>query len=371
MAETPKDERTEEATARKLEQAREEGQVAFSTESVAALGLIVALGTFLFAGGLVARRIGAMLTAAPRQALHFGELDLDNESASVLLGGIGRETMIPLMILVLPMTISALMIGFGQAGFGIAPKAIKADPSKLSPIKGFSRMVGARGWTRVGLAILKILAIGIALIVTGIVQIPKLVAMGMTDLGPMLAALGAIMIRCVSAVVACVVVLAVVDLIFQRKQFQKEQRMTKQEIKEEMKQQEGDPHVKARIRAVQREMANRRMMSDVKEATAVITNPTHFAVAIKYPRDEDGTPLLHAPMVVAKGIDFMALNIKKVAREAGIPCHEDRPLARAMHARVEVGHPIPEDLYAAVATVLAAVWRAEEQAKSRGALAAS
>ena len=358
MAETSKD-------------AREQGQVAFSTESVAAFGLLVALGTFLFAGGLVAQRIGAMLVEAPRQALELGERTLDNAAFGALLGELGRATMVPLLILVLPMTLSALLIGFGQAGFALSPKAIAADPSKLSPIKGFGRMVGARGWTRVGLATLKITAIGLAFVITGVVQVPHLLSMGMTDLGPMLVALGAILIRCVVAVLVCVVVLAVVDLVFQRVQFQKEQRMTKQEVKEEMKQQEGDPHVKARIRAVQREMANRRMMADVQGATAVITNPTHFAVAIKYPRDEDGVPLYGAPMVVAKGIDFMALNIKKVAREAGIPCHEDRPLARAMHARVEIGHPIPEDLYAAVATVLAAVWRAEDKTKSRGAMASS
>lgn len=361
MAESQKDERTEEATARKLEQAREKGQVAYSTEAVSAMGLAVALGTFLVAGGLVASRIGSLLAAAPEQAATFGERNLDSAAFGDIMRGIGQETLLPLLILVIPMAIGSLMMGFGQAGFTLAPKAIAADLSKLNPISGFGRMLGARGWTRTGLALLKILAIGIAFALTGWLQLPNLMSMATTDLGPMLAGLGAIIFRCVVAVMIAVAALALVDFVFQRMQFKKEQRMTKQEIKEEMKQQEGDPHVKARIRAVQREMANRRMMEDVKTATAVVTNPTHYAVAISYPRDEHGVPTLNAPVVVAKGVDFLAQNIKKVAREAGVPLHENRPLARAMYARVEIGQPIPEDLYAAMATVLAHVWRTERK----------
>jgi flagellar biosynthetic protein FlhB len=369
MAESQKDERTEEATSRKLEEAREKGQVAYSTEAVSAMGLAIALGTFMVAGGFVAGRLGAMVAAAPTQALVFGERSLDAASFADILRGVGKETLLPLVVLVIPMVIGSLMMGFGQAGFTLAPKAIAADLSKLNPIKGFGRMIGARGWTRVGLAILKIIAIGTALVVTGWLQLPNLLSMATTDLGPMLAGLGAILLRCVAAVLVCVVLLALLDFIFQRFQFAKEQRMTKQEIKEEMKQQEGDPHVKARIRAVQREMANRRMMEDVKGATAVITNPTHYAVAISYPRDADGVPTLVAPLVVAKGVDFLAQNIKKVAREAGVPLHENRPLARAMYARVEIGQPIPEDLYAAMATVLAHVWRTDKHMQKEAALA--
>jgi flagellar biosynthetic protein FlhB len=152
-------------------------------------------------------------------------------------------------------------------------------------------------------------------------------------------------------------------------QFAKEQRMTKQEIKEEMKSQEGDPHLKARIRAVQREMANRRMMEDVKGAEVVVTNPTHYAVAISYPRDEDGTPQLIAPIVVAKGVDHLALRIREVATKSGVPLFEDRPLARAMYAQVELGHPIPADLYTAMATVLAHVYKSK--AKRPSALASA
>jgi len=370
MAESQKDERTEEATGHKLDQAREKGQIAYSTEAVSAMGLVVAFGTFLAAGGIVAKQLGSLLAAGPRQALVFGERSLDNAEFAEILRGIGQETMLPLLILVIPMLLGSLMMGAGQTGFNLAPKAIAADLSKLNPIQGFGRMVGARGWTRVGLASLKIVAIGTSLVVTGWLNLPNLLSMSTNDLGPMLAGLGAIMLRCVIAVMIAVVALALLDFIFQRMQFAKEQRMTKQEIKEEMKQQEGDPHIKARIRAVQREMANRRMMEDVKDATAVVTNPTHYAVAISYPRDADGVPTLNAPVVVAKGVDFLAQNIKRVAREAGVPCHENRPLARSMYARVEIGQPIPEDLYAAMATILAHVWGADDKRRTKPALAA-
>lgn len=369
MAESEKDERTEDATAHKLDKSREKGEVAYSTEAVGAIGLLFAFGTFLVLGGMVTSRFGAMLAAAPRQALIYGEKNLDSSMFAEVLTGVGTETMLPLLMLVTPMILGSLLMGFGQAGFTIAPKAISADLSKLNPIKGFGRMVGARGWNRVGLAALKITAIGTALIVTGWTQIPNLLSMSTSDLGPMLGGLGTIIFRCVLAVLVCVIALAFLDFIFQRIQFNKEQRMSKQEIKEEMKQQEGDPHVKARIRAVQREIASRRMMEDVKGATAVVTNPTHYAVAISYPRDADGTPILNAPVVVAKGVDFMAQNIKKIARNAGVPLHEDRPLARGMYARVEIGEPIPEDLYAAMAIILAHVWRAGDELESGKSLA--
>lgn len=363
MADGPaKDERTEEATPRKLEQARDKGQVAYSTESVAAMGLVAGVGTFLLAGGFVAQRIAQLVAAAPGMAVAHGLGELDNASAAGILTDLGRAGMQPLVLLVVPAAIVALLVGAGQAGIRFAPKAIQADWSKLSPIKGFGRMVGARGWTRVGLAALKIGLIGAVFAVTGYLQMTKLLSMGMTDMGPMLAALGQTLLRCMAAVLVVVVGLALIDFLFQRFQFAKEQRMTKQEVKEEMKQQEGDPHLRARIRAVQREMATRRMMDDVPKAEVVVTNPTHYAVAISYPRDEAGEPQLLAPVVVAKGVDHLALRIRAVAAEHGVPTYEDRPLARAMYAQVELGQPIPADLYAAMATVLAHVYRTKAKA---------
>ena len=366
MADAPQSERTEEASLHKLEQARDKGQLPYSTEAVSAMGMLAAMGALLFAGGYVAKQLGGLILRATDQVLNLGEKELDTIAFADLLREIGQDTMVPLAIVVLPMAAGALLMGFGQAGFRITPKAIAADHSKLNPIKGLGRMFGARGCVRTGLALLKITAIISVFTITGIMQLPNLLSMGMTDIGPMMAVTGKILFTCSCAVAICVALLALIDFVFQRFQFAKEQRMTKQEVKEEMKQQDGDPHVKARIRAVQREMSSRRMMEDVKTAQVVVTNPTHFAVAISYPRDEDGLPLYSAPVVVAKGVDFLAQNIKKIAAANGVVLHENRPLARAMYARVDVGQAIPEDLYQAVATVLAAVWRAEQRAQARG-----
>lgn len=371
MADASQAEKTEEATPHKLEQARQKGQIPYSTEATSAMGLVAALIAFILVGGMVSRRLGAMFHTSAEQALHLGERQLDVVTFVDLLTRIGKDTLVPLAILVVPMAIGALLVGFGQAGFFLAPKAIAADLTKLDPIKGFGRIFGRRGWVRTGLALLKIVTIGAVFTITGIVQLPNLLSMGMTDIGPMLAASGQILFYSSCALSLCVVLLALIDFIFQRLQFAREQRMSKHEVKEEMKQQDGDPHVKARIRAVQREMANRRMMEDVKTAQVVVTNPTHYAVAISYPRDAEGRPELAAPTVVAKGLDHLAQNIKKIAAANGVVCHEDRPLARAMYARVEVGQPIPEDLYQAVATVLATVWRAEAAASGRALAPAS
>src|SRR5262245_65434183 len=180
--------------------------------------------------------------------------------------------------------------------------------------------------------------------------------MGSSELGPLLVALGVVLLRTSAAALGVILLLAVLDALYQRLQHERDLRMTRAEVKEEHRLAEGDPHVRARIRAVQREIAMRRMMSDVPEATVVVTNPTHYAVALRYEREGAAS----APVVVAKGIDHLAVRIQAVARENDVPCHEDVPLARALHARVAIGQAIPEELYAAVAAVLATVYRLQE-----------
>ncbi|MDG1499193.1 MAG: flagellar type III secretion system protein FlhB [Planctomycetota bacterium] len=357
---TPKDEKTEEATAHKLDQTREKGQVAFSTETMAAAGLLLAVIGFLTSGGLMASNFGEGLRAAPVMASTLGRTDLDNVVVSAVLGQMGRSAFVPLLAIAIPILIGSLIVGAAQAGLRISPKAIAADLNKLNPIQGATRMVNMRGWAKVGFALAKMTLLCGAVFVICAMNVPNLLSLGMTDLGPMMVALGKILFVTIITILVIVIALALIDYLFQRQQFSKEQRMSKHEIKEETKQTEGDPHLKARIRQTQREMANNRMMADVPAATAVVTNPTHYAVAISYPRDAAGVPTLDAPIVVAKGVDFMAQRIKKVARENGVLCHENRPLARALHADVEVGQPIPEDLYAAMATVLAHVYRADK-----------
>jgi len=187
--------------------------------------------------------------------------------------------------------------------------------------------------------------------------VDQIARVGTNELGPLLAALGVVALRTTVAALTVILALAALDALFQHRQHERDLRMTRAEVKEEQRLTEGDPHVRARIRAVQREFAMRRMMADVPKATVVVTNPTHYAVAVRYEREGGASG---APMVVAKGVDHLAEKIKEVARASGVACHEDVALARALHARVAIGQEIPEELYAAVAAVLATVYRLQE-----------
>jgi flagellar biosynthetic protein FlhB len=190
-------------------------------------------------------------------------------------------------------------------------------------------------------------------------ELPRIAALSGADTGPLLAGLARVGVRCAAAALVAIALLAVLDYLFQRFQHERDLRMSKKELRDELKNTEGDPQLKARIRQVQRELARSRMMAEVPKATVVVTNPTHYAVALRYDRDADHAGG-RAPRVVAKGIDHVAARIRELAREAGIPCYEDPPLARALHARVELGQEIPESFYQAVAGVLAYVYRVRE-----------
>lgn len=357
-----KDQKTEEATPRRREEARERGQVGISTELIAAIMLLAAAAATLLFGGAFAADLVGMVTRSLALIDDHGTTDLDAEQAAALVGGTLRAIAPGLAGLLLPLLVVGALVGYGQVGFRLAPKAIAPEASKLNPIKGLQRIFGARGVMRTVMAALKIIAIGGTMIAVGWSQVPNIVRLGPTELGPLLRGLGHVAVRCTAGALVAILLLSIVDLLFQRWQQERDLRMTKQEVKEERKNTDGDPHVKARIRSVQREMAQRRMMGEVPKATVVVTNPTHYAVALRYERDEQGQPLDGAPVCVAKGVDAVALRIREVASEHGVVCYEDRPLARSLFAQVEVGEEIPEDLFAAVAAVLTYVYRLEEAA---------
>ena len=228
--------------------------------------------------------------------------------------------------------------------------------TKLDPVKGFQKLFSLRAVVRTALAAAKVLAISLVMGVIAYREVDEIARVGDSDLGPILVALGGVSLKAAAGGLVAIVVLALVDLVYQRFQHDKDLRMSKEEIKEENRIAEGDPHVKARVRQIMRETATRRMMAHVPKATVVVTNPTHYAVALLY-EDREG-----APRCVAKGKGFVARRIKEVAREAGVVLYEDVPLARALHAQVELGREIPEELYAAVAEVLAYVYRLQGRA---------
>ncbi len=357
-----KDQKTEEATPKRREEAREKGQVALSTELVAGIGLCAGASGLLLGGGFLASRAAEILSLRLRHLGDDGQLPFTAEAGANWVIDSLSAIALPLTLVTLPAIVVTGMTGYLQVGLKFAGKAIEMDPDKINPVKGFGRLFSMRSTVRTAMAGLKIALITSAVGAVAWTQLPGIIAMGTSELGPLMRAVTHLSIRCMAAALAVIVLLGLVDMLFQRFQLSKDLRMSKQEVKDEQKTSEGDPHVKARVRQIQREMATRRMMDEVPKATVVVTNPEHYAVALKYERDEYGHALQSAPVCVAKGADHMAQRIKKVAAKAGIVCYEDVPLARALHAQVEIGDEIPEDLYTAVAAVLGYVLRLQGEA---------
>jgi len=352
---TDDDQKTEDATPRRREEARDKGQVPLSTELVAALALLGWLMTLSFGGGALAAELGGLVVTFVERVGSMAHEDLTPESVAGLFGAVLDRIGWATVALVAPMFVLTALVAYAQIGLGIASKAMELKPEKLNPISGLSKFFSMRSLTRTAMSFAKLMAILVTVALVAWSQVERVVALQSQELGPALAVIGTVALRCTSAGLAAILALGILDVFLQRRQHENELRMTKQEVKEELRSSEGDPQVKARIRRVQREMATRRMMSDVPNATVVITNPTHYAVALAY--DRDAAPDKRgAPKVVAKGVDQVAQRIKEVAREAGVTIYEDVPLARALHARCEIGDDVPLELYQAVAEVLAYVY---------------
>jgi flagellar biosynthetic protein FlhB len=261
-----------------------------------------------------------------------------------------------LAVVVVPTVLISALAGYAQVGLRFGSKVLELDPARLSPARNLSRVLGLRGLVRAGLSAVKVALICAVSGAVAWLHLDEVTRVGTSELGPLLSALGLVALRTAGAALLVILALALLDLVFQRIQHERDLRMTRAEVKEEQRLTEGDPHVRARIRSIQRELATRRMMSEVPRATVVVTNPTHYAVALRY---EHSQARAGAPRVVAKGVDHLAQRIKALAAQHGVRCHEDVPLARALYARVRVGQEIPEELYGAVAAVLATVYRLE------------
>lgn len=353
MADGPdRDEKTEDATPKRREEARSKGQVAFSSEIVVVAMLATALATLMFLGGDIAGSVGALVQRYVKLMGAVGAEELALEDASAALTDALRSVAPTVMIVVLPMLFVGLLAGFGQVGVHLASKALEVDGSKLDPVRGFRRLFDMRSWVRTLLGGLKIGLVATTVLVVMAFMVPRTGGLVDAGVGPLIAAIGTILLRATIAALAVLLALAMIDLIYQRIQHTKDLRMTKKEVRDEARNAEGDPLVKSRIRQVQRELASRRMMEDVPKATVIVTNPTHFAVALRY--DEESQS---APVVVAKGLDEVALAIRALATEHGVVVYEEPPLARALHRACEIGDSVPAELFEAVARVLAYVYR--------------
>ncbi|MEI6261472.1 MAG: flagellar biosynthesis protein FlhB [Deltaproteobacteria bacterium] len=342
-------EKTENATPKREREAREEGQAINSKEvssAIVLLGAIVAL--YATGSWMVHRMAGAM----QRYISGMGEISLRDDSLQTLILNVMAE----FALIVSPVMLATLIFGIAasvfQVGFTISTKSMSPKLSKLNPIQGIGKLFSIRSFTDVIKAIGKILVLGsiaYSLIKGEAQTLPLLIQM---DVQEIWAFIGTISLRICLYTFLAMAAIAGMDYLFQWWQHQKDLRMTKEEVKEESRQTEGDPKVKSRIRSIQLEMSRRRMMDGVPDATVVITNPTHLAIALKYDSKN-----MQAPKVVAKGAGFIAERIKEIARSNRIPIVENKPLARAMFKSVVVGADIPFEMYRTVAEILAYVYR--------------
>jgi flagellar biosynthetic protein FlhB len=349
MAEQSDLERTESATPKRLEQAREEGQVARSRELTTFALLVTGFGGLYSMAGTVSANFEAVF----RRAFTFDraagfETRMMMRQLS-LLGFHGAMTILPilaacmLVALLSPMALGGLMISGKPLGFNF---------TRLNPISGLGKMFSGQSLTTLGFAFAKsVLVGGVAILVMRHYRDAAL-GLGSESLNTALGHALQMVANCCIWIIASMLVLVLIDVPYQLWQHGKKLRMTKEEVKREFKESEGDPFIKGKIRQQQREMARRRMMAQVPLADVIVTNPTHYAVALQY---QDGT--MKAPRLLAKGADLVAARIREIGAEHNIPVLESPPLARALFQHTELNQEIPAALYGAVAEVLAWVYQ--------------
>ena len=340
---------TEQPTQKRLDQAREQGDVIKSTE-VASL--------ILLGGSTVALAMFGKTTMTGMAGLLQSFLE---QPDSMAVDGPGLIQLMQALLMHLAMVLAPLfgvIVLAAIAGHvmqslpGFVPSRLAPDFSKVSPLAGFKRLFGLDAWMNLVKGLLKIAVVGVA--VWTQVWPARTALDSILDQSPggVVADMGHLLFKVLMAALAAMAVIAIADYFMQYVQFMKRNRMSKQEIKEEYRQNEGDPHVKAKIRQLRQERSKKRMMARVPTATVVLMNPTHYAVALQY---ESGK--MAAPICVAKGVDAIALKIRAIAEDNDVPVVENAPLARALHASVEIDEPVPAEHYKAVAQVIGYVMR--------------
>ncbi|WP_374575727.1 flagellar biosynthesis protein FlhB [Phenylobacterium sp.] len=336
--------KTEDPTPRKLEQAREKGDVPKTADLAPLMAMVAAASVLAIGGGYLARNMISQL------------LPFIAHPDAIALNGMGGVSVARAAIMAAAPMLGAVIFAAAFAGMAgnlmqhglmFTPSKLEPKLDKLNPLSGFKRLFGLDGLMQFVKSLLKIFLVGV---VAWLVIKPhwrELRGLPALDPAAILPLAVSILRRLFFAISALLLVIAGADYLWQRYRFMERMKMSKEELKEEFKQTDGDPHVKARLRQIRHERARRRMMQAVPDATVVVMNPTHYAVALKY--DAEETP---APMCVAKGLDAVALRIREVAEEAGVAVIEDPPLARSLYAAVDIDEMIPPAHYEAVAKII-------------------
>ncbi|MGL0924717.1 flagellar biosynthesis protein FlhB [Vibrio vulnificus] len=358
MAESDGQERTEEATPRRLQQAREKGQVARSKELASVSVLVIGAVSLMWFGESLAR---ALFKAMGRLFSLSREEIFDPSKLFDIASGALSALLLPLLLILFALFVAAAIGSAGVGGISFSVEAAMPKLSKMNPLSGIKRMFGLQSWVELIKSILKVaLVTGVAIYLIQASQ-EDLIQLSL-DVYPqnIFHALD-ILLNFVLLISCSLLIVVAIDIPFQIWQHADQLKMTKQEVKDEYKDTEGKPEVKGRIRMLQREAAQRRMMADVPTADVIVTNPEHFSVALRYKQNSD-----RAPVVVAKGTDHMAMKIREVAREHDISIVPAPPLARALYYSTELEQQIPDGLFTAVAQILAYVFQLKQYRKRGG-----
>ena len=342
-------EKTEKATPKKREESRKKGQVAKSSDLPGALILLFVSMSFLMLGGYYKAAILGLFRSLFE---NWMTMTLTPDNVLSLFMNVAWK----MMLMLLPIFAIVMLIGIlgnvVQFGFLLTGEPLKMQLKKLNPLDGFKRIFSARSLVEFAKSILKVCIIGLLVYMAIMKEWDELLVLYAKPLEAIFSFAAGLTIRLGIEIGAVLSVLAFLDFLYQKYEHEKSIKMSKQDIKDEYKKSEGDPLIKGKIRERQRRMAMQRMMQEVPKADVVITNPTHFAIALKYDASE-----MDAPKIIAKGMDHTALKIREVAKENGIITMENKPLARALYERAEIGDVIPADLFQAVAEVLAYVYK--------------
>ena len=351
----PDEDKTEPATPKRRKEAREEGKVAKSVELNTAFLLLVSVIFFLFTAKYMGEKLKGIF-------IHFiklaGGYHLNLDSANALYNSINSTMFSFLIPFFVVLIISALLINIVQVGFMITPKVIELKFDKINPVNGLKNMFSLRSFGELVKSFLKAIVMTYVLWIFIKHGVPKWQKLTTKPVDVVFSILIKDTFLIVIYILIFIIFMAILDYLFQKYTFEKSIRMTKHEVKDEYKQMEGDPKVKQKIRSMQMEIARRRMMEEVKKADVVITNPTHYAVALKY-----DSATMNAPKVIAKGMNLIAQKIKELAKKNDIPIVEKPELAQELYKKVSLDKEIPEELYKAVAEILAYVYRLKNKAK--------
>lgn len=348
-------EKTEKATPKKRQEAREKGQVVKSSDISVAFSLLAMFFLFMFQGRAMGTNLLNLMASIFQDGLTMSFTQGDLQSFFAHLALQVAKILAPVVVTAV---VIGLVVNIFQIGFLFSTESLQFKLDRINPLAGFKKIYSVRALVELLKSLLKIIFVGVVTFLvlwmhrddlTGLVALPISASLGI---------IGRIVLQMGLSASILLIILSALDYAYQRFDYEKNLKMSKQDIKDEYKKSEGDPLIKSKIRERQRQMAMRRMMQEVPKADVIITNPTHFAVAIKY--DEK---LMEAPRVLAKGTDLIALRIREVAKEHQVVIVERRTLARALYYQLEIGDSVPETFFKAIAEILAFVYRLKGKVK--------